>query len=158
MSEQALKGIPIWVWSNSASVILIRMITSKCPSSLFNADPQASVSASSVHRGELVVREGLYCAIQPHLQGEGEQHGYCRFKMCCPAQGAAKKTLTAACSCVHSDCTTSTCLYSDGILMWSSQVLWEKPRQWWGVMLSALTAPEIRAVLCALHTNYYCFR
>lgn len=51
---------PLWVGSDSASVILVRMITSKCPSSLSNADPQASVSASPVHRGERVVSEGLY--------------------------------------------------------------------------------------------------
>ena len=54
---------PLWVGSDSASVILVRMITSKCPSSLSNADPQASVSASPVHRGERVVSEGLYRVI-----------------------------------------------------------------------------------------------
>lgn len=81
-----------------------------------NPDLQASVSTSSAYRGKFVVSKGLYGGTQPYLQGERSSATITASNMCHPAVGAAKKTWTAACSCVHFDLYPES-LHSVGILM-----------------------------------------
>ncbi len=91
MSEQALKGFPLDCRASQPLWCWCKWLHQSVLSSLFSPDPQASVSASSADRGELAVGEGLYCAIQSHLRADGSSKAIAEFKMCCPAEGAAKK-------------------------------------------------------------------